>query len=151
MHTCESVDTTYGDKLLNPSLHGTIKVTAKTAQCQNQNVGDIAASRFHPLIAGQGDQSEGFSFVYNLGGVGYNLQNHVLDTTFRTVVTGGLGWGGVYTQQTSHFAKIQVLAHATVTASTQLLVLKGKIQRPDDDPGGLACVIDFTATYVKEQ
>ena len=130
---------------------GMIRITAATAQCQGSHVGDISPSRFHPFFAGQTTQAEGLTFVYPLGGSGYSLSNHIFDATFRAVQSGYLGSSGVVVLPGAHWSQIGAVVRPAITNTTPTVVLRGQIKRPDDDGGGLACVVNFTGVYVKEQ
>ena len=131
---------------------GTIKILTATAQCQGTQAGNIDSSHFHPYLAGnaqQTDHSEGITTVYNYGGWGVTIQNHVFDTTPRAATDNGLGWGGTYTNPNS-VVKFTLRSPATITNATQFVVLQGQITRPNGDPGGLACVTTFEAAYVRD-
>jgi hypothetical protein len=131
---------------------GSIKILTATAQCQGPHAGNIDSSHFHPYLAGnaqQTDHSEGITTVYNYGGWGVNLANHVFDTTARVATDSGLGWGGTYTNPSS-IVKLTLRSPATITNATQFVLLQGQITRPNGDGGGLACVTTFEAAYVRD-
>ncbi len=132
---------------------GTIKITAVTAQCQNVHVNDVNPSTFHPKIVGNGNFS-GLSWVGTYSARGHVLDNVAFDATFRTVKTGGVGWGDPYTAAQATWAQIAVTSYSpalgSINTSTPTLILRGQIKRLFNDPGGLACVATFIGTYVKD-
>jgi hypothetical protein len=132
---------------------GTIKFTAVTTQCRNVRVNDFGNSVFHPKITGNANFA-GLSWVWSHYAHGHVLSNLNFDATLRTVVTGGVGWGDVYTKPATQASKIAITAYsppiANITASTQTVIIVGKIARPFNDPGGLSCVATFLGTYVKD-
>ena len=132
---------------------GTIKITAVTPQCQNVNVNDHDQSTFHPKITGNASFS-GLSWVGSHGARGHGLDNLAFDATFRTVITGGFGWGDTFTVPPAERAQIKVTSYTpgigSINASTPTLILRGQIKRLFNDPGGLACIATFLGTYVKD-
>ena len=132
---------------------GTIKITAVTAQCQNVHVNDYAQSVFHPKIVGNANFA-GLSWVWTHYAKGHLLGGLNFDATFRTVTTGGVGWGDPYTWPSTKAAQIAVTyyspAVASITAATPIVIIRGQFKRFNNDPGGLACVASFTGTYVKD-
>lgn len=125
---------------------GQIRTTAATAACQFYGVGRIDASQFHPTIAGNAAFSA-ISFLQPLSAVGYKLNNINFDATFRNVITGGVGWGDPFSWTGSQ-VRISSQSPATITATTPSVVLRGQIKKPENDPGGVACIITFTGAYV---
>ena len=132
---------------------GTIKITAVSPQCQNINVNDINQSSFHPRVAGNANFS-GISWVSNHSARGHGLNGLAFDATFRTVVTGGVGWGDPYEVDAARRAQIRVLSYtpalANITNTTPTLTILGQVRRLFEDPGGLACIATFVGTYVKD-
>lgn len=132
---------------------GTIKITAVTAQCQNVHANDVNPSTFHPKIVGNGNFS-GLSWVGTYSARGHSLDGRAFDATFRTVITGGVGWGDTFTTTAAQRAQIAVTSYspalASINASTQTLTIRGQIKRLFNDPGGLACVATFIGNYVKD-
>lgn len=131
---------------------GTISITKVTAQCANVHVGEHHNSTFHPFRPFNAGFSA-LSLVDDHSARGHQLDGAAFDATLRTVKTGGVGWGNLYTSQTP--SQIAVTSYAPllskITAKTLSLTIKGKIARLYDDPGGLACVATFIASYVKDQ
>jgi hypothetical protein len=125
---------------------GIIRTTAATAPCQFYDVGRIDASQFHPNIAGNANFSA-ISFLQPLSAVGYKLNGLAFDATFRNVITGGIGWGDPF-NWTGSQVKIFFQSPATITATTPQLLLRGQIKKPENDPGGIACIITFSGSYV---
>jgi hypothetical protein len=136
-------------------FQGIYKITAVTAGCIGfPNTGITATAAWHPLFAGQGDQSEGISIYNQFGGNGYTLLNHVWDTTFRIARSGGLGWGGPFFRPTAEWAQVRLTfrSPATTTNTTPRVVLIGQIKRPlGNANGGLNCVATFEADLFKVQ
>ncbi len=133
---------------------GTIKFTAVTAQCQNVRLHEYARSTFHPAVRGGNQNFAGLSWVWTNYARGHKLNGANFDATFRTVVTGGTGWGDPYTVAAAQQAQIRITSYApalgTITAATPTLTIVGQIRRLGNDPGGLACVATFLGTYVKD-
>jgi hypothetical protein len=131
---------------------GTIKITAVTAQCQNVHVNDTNPSTFHPKIAGNSPFS-GLSWVGTYSARGHALNNAAFDATFRTVKTGGVGWGDAFIAPQATWAQIRVTSYSpalgSINASTPTVTLRGQIKRLFDDPGGSACIATFVGTYVE--
>lgn len=129
-------------------FRGTTLITKVTPQCQNTRVGDTSVSRFHPKIAGNANFS-GLSFVHQFSAIGYGLDGRSFDATLRAVRSGGVGWGDPYTWNGS---KVAVTSSTPplgqIKPTTRQLLLRGKIVKHDNDPGGAACVVDFAASYV---
>lgn len=130
-------------------FHGSIKITAVSAQCQDVNVGDQATSSFHPNIAGN-NTFTGLSFVHSYSAIGYGLGNVPFDATFRNATSGGVGWGDVYNWTGSQIRKT-FQSPATITNTTLQVLLRGQIKKHDNDPGGALCIATFIASYVKDQ
>lgn len=133
---------------------GTVVTTAVTAACQNSSAGDRHPSVYHPKSPGN-EPFSGLSFVR--GGtyaVGHSLNNLAFDATFRTVVTGGVGWGDTYTRPQALWAQIRltssVPATASITNATQTVTITGQARRLFSDAGGLNCVVTFRGVYVKD-
>ncbi len=131
---------------------GTILTTSATG-CQNSNAGDRHPSVYHPMSPGNSAFS-GLSFIRDHYAVGHLLDGRAFDKTFRTVVTGGVGWGDTYTRPNTQFAQIRVLtstpATANITNDTQTVIITGEIKRLFSDPNGLNCVVSFRGAYVKD-
>ncbi len=125
---------------------GVIRTIATTPECQYYSVGRLDNSQFHPSIAGNAAFSA-ISFLQPYSAVGYQLSNNDFDQFFRPVVSGGVGWGNPFSWTGS---KVRIINQVpdTITASTPGVFLKGQIMKPEDDPGGQACIITFTASYV---
>lgn len=133
---------------------GTIKITAKTAQCQHDRVNDVANSTFHPASVGGNRNFAGLSWVWTHYARGHGLVGRNFDTTFRVVQTGGVGWGDPYIVDATRQSQIRIIssvpAVGAITAATPAVQMTGQIRRFGDDPGGLACVFTFIANYVKD-
>jgi hypothetical protein len=133
---------------------GTIKITAQTAQCQRNRVNEYANSAFHPAAVGGNDNFAGLSWVWTHYSRGHGLPGRNFDATFRVVQTGGVGWGDPYIVDAARQSQIRIIssvpAVSAITAATPALQMTGQIRRFDDDPGGLACVFNFIANYVKD-
>lgn len=133
---------------------GTIKITAQTAQCGRQRVNDNAVSVFHPAAVGGNQNFAGLSWLWQHYSKGHALGGRNFDATFRTVTTGGTGWGDAYIVGATRQAQIRIMtsvpAVGAITATTPAVQMTGQIRRFDDDPGGLACVFTFIANYVKD-
>lgn len=133
---------------------GTIKFTAQTPQCVGNRVNQYANSVFHPAAVGGNANFAGLSWVWSYYSRGHELSGRNFDATFRAVKTGGTGWGGPYFVPATREAQIRIAtsvpAVASITAATQTVTMTGQIKRFDDNAGGLACIFNFTATYVKD-
>lgn len=132
---------------------GTVKITAVTPQCQNVDVNDYAHSTFHPKV-GTNANFAGFSWIWPHYSRGHALNGRNFDASFRTVVTGGTGWGDPFILPPARQSQLRITSYVpavtAITAATQTLTLNGQIKRPWDDPGGLNCVMTFIGTYVKD-
>jgi len=99
------------------------------------------------LVGGGNERAAGLARGHGLAGIAF-------DATFRTVITGGVGWGDTYTVPPAERAQIRVTSYtpplANINASTPTLILRGQIKRLFNDPGGLACIATFIGTYVKD-
>lgn len=133
---------------------GTIKITAQTAQCARNRVNEFANSAFHPAAVGGNDNFAGLSWVWTHYSRGHGLVGRNFDATFRTVQTGGVGWGDPYIVNAARQSQIRIMssvpAVGAITTATPTVQLNGQIRRFDDDAGGLACVYTFIANYVKD-
>ena len=131
---------------------GTIKITAVSAQCQKVHVGDNEQSQFHPKMAGNANFA-GLSWVFRYGARGHALNGRNFDASFRTVQTGGVGWGDAYTVPPAQNAQIRITSYTpaigSITATTAYVILQGQIKQPFSDPGGLNCTASFIGSYVK--
>ena len=87
------------------------------------------------------------SFLQPLSAVGYKLNGDSFDEFFRHVISGGVGWGDPYTWNGSK-VRITHQVPETITSTTPGVFLRGQIMKPEDDPGGMACIITFTGSYV---
>jgi hypothetical protein len=125
---------------------GTVRTTDVTPACQFYGVGRIDNSQFHPKIPGNAGFSA-ISFLQPHSAVGYKLENRNFDEFFRTVVSGGVGWGDPF-EWTGSRVRVTVQIPEHITPSTPAVFLRGQIIKPEDDPGGTACIIDFDASYV---
>jgi hypothetical protein len=132
---------------------GTIINVAVTPQCQFSGAGDRYPSVFHPKITGN-ENFSGLSWIRGHYAVGHLLGGIAFDTNVRTVETGGVGWGDTYFKPAAERAQIRISssvpAIGSINTGTQTVILNGQIKRPFGDPGGLACVITFRGTYVKD-
>jgi hypothetical protein len=139
---------------------GAITFTAVTPQCTTVRANDKAASVFHPNIVGNFSFA-GLSVVWD-----FYSRGHILETppntarrnfgpVFQAVKTGGTGWGDPYIWEPSRWAQIRVTSYvpalASINSTTRFVTITGQIRRPNSDGGGLACVADFEATYVKDR
>jgi hypothetical protein len=138
---------------------GTVVFTAVTSQCQNSHVGDRYPSVYHPKYpitpaATANANFSGLSFIKGHYADGHFLNSLAFDATFRTVVTGGVGWGDTYTRPQAQWAQIRLLssvpATANITTATQTVTLIGQAKRLFSDPGGLNCIVTFRGVYVKD-
>jgi hypothetical protein len=138
---------------------GTIVFTAVSPQCQNSSVGDRYPSVYHPKFptpppATANSNFSGLSFIRDHYAVGHFLNGLAFDGTFRTVVTGGVGWGDTYTRPPAQYAQIRLTSSVPATGSintaTPSVVLTGQARRLFNDPGGLNCIVTFRGSYVKD-
>jgi hypothetical protein len=127
-------------------FHGTLRVTKATSQCQFFSVGREFNSTFHPKMTGNANFSA-ISFIEKYYAVGYSLAGKVFTKTFQPVVSGGVGWGDPFSWTGSQVL-VSFQSPAPVAANTPQLLLRGQVKKPENDPGGVACVIDFAASYV---
>lgn len=132
---------------------GKIKFTAVTSQCRNVRVKDFADSSFHPIV-GSNSRVAGLSWVWPGNSRGHGLYGVNFDATFRAVKTGGVGWGDPYLRPTTAESQIRIVSYApaitAITATTEIVTIRGQIRRPFDDPGGLACIATFIGVYMKD-
>lgn len=137
---------------------GAITITAVTPQCTTVRVNDRAASVFHPNIVGN-QSTAGLSWVWDFYSRGHAIHSSGtprvnFDGTFRSVQTGGTGWGDAYIWPSTKWAQIRVTSYtpalASINSSTPSVTIVGQIRRPNNDSGGLACVATFRASYVKD-
>jgi hypothetical protein len=79
--------------------------------------------------------------------VGHSLNGLAFDGNFRTVVTGGVGWGDTYTRPAAQYAQIKMTsstpATTSITTATPSVTITGQIKRLFSDPGGLNCLVSF--------
>lgn len=138
---------------------GAITFTAVTSQCTTVRANDRAASVFHPNIVGN-QGTAGLSWVWDFYSRGHAIHSSGaprvnFDGTFRSVQTGGTGWGDAYIWPSTKWAQIRVTSYtpalANINSSTPFVTIIGQIKRPNNDGGGLACVATFNATYVKDR
>lgn len=138
---------------------GAITITAVTPQCTTVHVNDRAASVFHPNIAGN-QTTAGLSWVWDFYSRGHAIHSNAttrvnFDGTFRSVETGGTGWGDSYIWPSIKWAQIKVTSYApalaSINSSTPFVNISGQIRRPNNDGGGLACIATFQASYVKDR
>ena len=137
---------------------GTIIHTAVTPQCQFRDVGERYPSVYHPRTPSAGPNPNanfsGLSWIRGHYADGHLLNSLAFDATFRTVETGGVGWGDTYLRPPAERAQIKLISSvpptAQITTATQMVTITGQIKRPFRDPGGLACVVTFRGVYVKD-
>lgn len=138
---------------------GAITFTSVTSQCTTVRVNDRAASVFHPNIVGN-QSTAGLSWVWDFYSRGHAIHSTLparqnFDGTFRSVQTGGTGWGDAYIWPSSKWAQIRVTSYtpalASINSSTPFVTIIGQIRRPNNDSGGFACVATFHASYVKDR
>lgn len=138
---------------------GAIVFTSVTPQCTTVRVNDRAASVFHPNIAGN-QSTAGLSWVWDFYSRGHAIHSNTtvrqnFDGTFRSVQTGGTGWGDAYIWPSTKWAQIRVTSYtptlANINSSTPVVTIIGQIRRPNNDGGGFACVATFQASYVKDR
>lgn len=138
---------------------GAITITAVTSQCTTVRANDRAASVFHPNIVGN-QSTAGLSWVWDFYSRGHALHSSGtprlnFDGVFRSVQTGGTGWGDAYIWPSTKWAQIRVTSYtpalANINSSTPFVTIIGQIKRPNNDGGGLACVATFHASYVKDR
>ncbi len=131
------------------TFSGIFTITAANG-CENVQKGEHWPSRFHPAFAGQSDHSEGFTIVLDFGAQGYRTEDgNLSDGDFEPVQTGGVGWGGVYILPKNQWARFGNFSFGDPTKKT--LTVRGQAQRFLEDPGGLNCVVSFTALYTKDE
>jgi len=136
---------------------GAITFTSVTSQCTTVRVNDRSASVFHPNIVGN-QSTAGLSWVWDFYSRGHAIHSGAIrqnfDGTFRSVQTGGTGWGDAYIWPSTKWAQIRVTSYtpamASINSSTPSVTIIGQIRRPNNDSGGLACVATFRASYVKD-
>ena len=138
---------------------GAITFTAVTSQCTTVRVNERAASVFHPNIAGN-QRTAGLSWVWDFYSRGHAIHTGAtvprvnFEGNFRSVQTGGTGWGDAYIWPSTKWAQIKVTSYtpalANINPSTPFVTIIGEIKRPNNDGGGVACVASFRASYVKD-
>ncbi|MCO5163251.1 MAG: hypothetical protein M9939_19125 [Mesorhizobium sp.] len=138
---------------------GAIVFTAVTPACTTVRAKDRAASVFHPNIDGN-QSTAGLSWVWDFYSRGHAIHSTLparqnFDGTFRSVQTGGTGWGDAYIWPSTKWAQIRVISYspalANINSTTPFVTITGQIRRPNNDSGGFACVATFHGTYVKDR
>jgi len=137
---------------------GKIKFTTEVG-CTQTRLHDSGNSVFHPAPAnpsapGANQNFAGLSWVWQDYSLGHSLGGRNFDAVFRTVTTGGVGWGDAYIRGAAQAAQIRIIssvpAAAAITAATQTVTLTGQIKRFANDASGLACTRTFVGNYIKD-
>ena len=130
-------------------FRGLLHFTAVSGpECNNAGrVGDRSNTQFHPRVAGNANFAA-ITRIHDFGGISYKLEGADFTPKLKKTITGGLGWDA-YTPQKPISVAVLTQEPTNLKPNSPTVTLTGKIQNPWGDPGSEACVVDFTAVYVK--
>lgn len=133
------------------SFKGTAFITAIAGTCDGDTVGDRFNMTYHPFSVSGGTQTErvaALNMFYTYGSQFNTLTTGNFSSVYKTTSNGGIGWSDYVSDFTSAVL-ISNTTPATLTATTPMVVMSGKIKNKDGGAGTLDCEISFDFSGVR--
>jgi hypothetical protein len=133
------------------AFKGVAFITAIAGTCDGDTVGDRFNMTYHPFSVSGGTQTEhvaALNIFYTYGSQFNTLSTGNFSSVYKTTSNGGIGWSD-YVSDFASAVLISKTTPTTLTATTPMVVMSGKIKNKDGSAGTQDCEISFDFSGVR--